>query len=124
MNPDCNVTARQVNVVCPRCQTKGKVAWDRLDRLLRCGGCAGWYKLSASASLVEVRPPDEKIQVAVRTSFSDWTDHELTLPQQRNKRRDFWRNFQPRQWWARLDGLQSLAFVGSTLAAILLVAWC
>jgi hypothetical protein len=100
------------------------VAWDRLDRLLRCDGCASWYKFSASASLVEVSPPKEKINVAVRTLFSQWTDHQLTLPQRRNVHQQFWRNFQPRHWWARLDGLQSLAFVGSTLAAVLLVCWC
>ena len=28
MNPDLEEAARQVNVVCPRCKKRGKVAWE------------------------------------------------------------------------------------------------
>jgi uncharacterized protein YbaR (Trm112 family) len=33
---------------CPRCAAKGSVTWDRLDRPLRCRGCARWYRVEGT----------------------------------------------------------------------------
>ncbi len=123
MTPDSESTDRQVNVVCPRCQAKGKVNWDRLDRLLCCSVCESWYKLSASASLVEVRPPAQRLEVAVRTSFSEWRGHQILLPQPMLKFKTRLRNVRPREWLARLTGWQSSAMLLSSLAVALLVGY-
>lgn len=75
--PCCQLTLR-----CPHCQAQGMVPWNRLkaDRRLYCRRCDRWYRLSGKAELLPAAPPtkqlDQQVALAVRNSFSGWSEYE------------------------------------------------
>lgn len=74
-----------LTLACPACGTAGLIRWDRLDKLLRCHGCATWFRLQREGELVIVPPPvleekPETIRVEVRSCQSNWKAHDAPLP--------------------------------------------
>jgi hypothetical protein len=61
---------------CPKCQAKGMIPWDRLDRVVGCRRCSTWYRVGRDARLAEITPQAD-MQVAVRGSFTEWRQHRL-----------------------------------------------
>jgi hypothetical protein len=61
---------------CPKCQAKGMIPWDRLDRVVDCRRCSTWYRVGRDAKLAEFKPQAD-MQVAVRGSFSEWRRHRV-----------------------------------------------
>ena len=117
---------RQVKVICPRCRASGCVPWDRLNRVLQCSQCDRWYKIDSLGKLIEIPEPEHKLTVAVRSSFSEWRMHDVTIPRKltlAERLRTLWRGFRPGKWLSRLSGAQGTALFASTLACIVLVGW-
>ncbi len=117
---------REVQVVCPRCNSTGYVPWDRLDRVLQCAQCESWYRLDSLAKMIEISPPDSKLSVSVRTSFSDWRVHDVTVRRQLSpavRWRSSWRRLDLIKWVSGLSGVQSVSFLGGGVAFVILVGW-
>ena len=71
-----NIPARhgdycRMQVRCPRCGGQGLVPWDRLNGVLRCGGCGASCRLDAFGKPFEA-PPPTAFFVQVRSWFSEW----------------------------------------------------
>lgn len=62
---------------CPHCGSTGVMPWDRLDRMFSCRACATWYRMDGVGRLVKTDPPAPAAKVAVRSAFSDWSEHQL-----------------------------------------------
>lgn len=48
---------RNVKIVCPNCKCAGELPWGKMDSLLCCSRCWGWYRVGANGSLTKAPPP-------------------------------------------------------------------
>ena len=97
--------------------------WDKLHHRVHCCYCRQWYRLDPAGLVAVDRPANLPIDVAVRTGFSEWTEHQLADPRPRHGVRAAWFRFvrslrrYPARWTALGVALASLGAVTTLVLA-------
>ncbi|HEV3136638.1 MAG TPA: hypothetical protein VGZ26_02020, partial [Pirellulales bacterium] len=68
-----------VELVCPKCGSAGLIPWQRLDRALYCRACSILFRVDANRLVELEESPHERILVQVRSSSSEWRDHQAVI---------------------------------------------
>ena len=117
--PSCDV----LRVVCPECGRSAAMPWDKLHHRVHCCYCRRWYRLDPAGLVAVERPANLPIDVAVRSGFSEWTEHQLADPRPRHGVRAAWFRFvrslrrYPARWTALGVALASLSAVTALVVA-------
>ena len=69
----------KLRLACPQCEAEGLIPWQHLDRVLYCHGCERLFRVEPHGLVELEQSSAERISVQVRSSSSEWQDHEAVI---------------------------------------------